>query len=254
MVKADNHSHIILADITDMVASAKVKSIKQYSITEHISQFRIMRESVAFGSVHTGGRIFEDLKAYRKEFSKVDDSELSGLKVRMGLEVDFSPHYEARVGEYVNQEEWDILLCSVHELEDGSDVEKTRAKLFDPAEARNLWREYLELERLALESDFVPFNVLTHPVRLSRRTDRMPDELDDLLLGLARAAKRRNKALELNGNDLGYAPRLVRRLAKACSRAGCKVSLGSDAHYPRDVFRNMREAMALVEELELQLA
>jgi len=34
--------------------------------------------------------------------------------------------------------------------------------------------------------------------------------------------------------------------------AGCKVSLGSDAHHPRDVFRNMRVAMALVNEFNLE--
>ena len=179
MITVDNHSHIILADITDMVASAKARNIQQYSITEHVSQFRGLRESVAFGSVHSRGRIFEDLKEYRKEFSKVDDSERRGMKVRMGLEVDFSPHYETRVGEYVNQEEWDTLLCSVHELEDGSDIEKTRAKSPGPGEARNLWCEYLGLERMAIESDFVPFSVLTHPVRMSRRADRVPDEVDE---------------------------------------------------------------------------
>lgn len=237
-----------------MVASARAKNLKQYSVTEHVSQFRDLRESITFGSVHTMGRIFEDLKAYRMEFSKVRDYELLGMKVRMGLEVDFSPHYEARVGEFVNQEEWDILLCSVHELEDGSDVEKNRADLLDPVERGNLWREYLRLERSALESDFVPFGVLTHPVRMSRGTDGVPNDFDDLLLDLAKTAKRRAKALELNGSDLDYAPRLVRRLAKACSRAGCKVSLGSDAHYPKDVFRNMTEALALVEESGLQLA
>jgi histidinol-phosphatase (PHP family) len=254
MIKVDNHTHIILADIMDMVAYAKARGVEQYSVTEHVSQFKGLRESVAFGSVHAYGRIFEDLEAYRKEFSRVDDSGLQGMEIRMGLEVDFSPHYEKKVGEYVNQEEWDVLLCSVHELGDGSDIEKAGAKPLDPAEARNLWCEYLESERTALESDFVPFCVLTHPVRMSGGKDRVPDEVDDLLLDLARTARRRSKALELNGSDLGYAPRLVRRLAKACSRAGCRVSLGSDAHYPKDIFRNMMDAMALVEEFELQLA
>jgi histidinol-phosphatase (PHP family) len=253
MVIVDNHSHIILADITDMVASARARNIKQYSVTEHISQFKEPRESITFGSVHNHGRIFEDLKAYRNEFSKVDDSKRLGMEVRMGLEVDFSPRYEARVGEYVNQEEWDVLLCSVHELEDGSDVEKARATTLDPGEAQNLWREYFRLERRALESDFVPFSVLTHPVRMSRGTDCVPIEVEDLLLELAMTARARNKALELNGSDLGHAPRLVRMVAKACSRAGCRVSLGSDAHYPKDVFRNLMEAMALVEEFGLQL-
>jgi histidinol phosphatase-like PHP family hydrolase len=88
---------------------------------------------------------------------------------------------------------------------------------------------------------------------MSRGVRIVPPEIDDLLLGLARTARRRNKALELNGNDIDYAPTLVRRLATACSKADCRVSLGSDAHHPRDVFRNMGNAMSLMNEYKLTL-
>jgi histidinol phosphatase-like PHP family hydrolase len=106
---------------------------------------------------------------------------------------------------------------------------------------------------MALESDFVPFKVLAHPIRMARGKVSLPPEIDDLLLELARTARRRNKALELNGNDIDYAPRLVRILARACSKADCKVSLGSDAHHPKDVFRNMEAALGLVDEFKLEL-
>jgi histidinol-phosphatase (PHP family) len=253
MLRSDNHSHIILADIKDMVAAAKARKVDRYSITEHVSQFREMKESVDFGSTHGEGRIFEDLKEYRREFARVDEPALAGMKLRKGLEVDFSPRYEARVGAFVNQEKWDVLLCSVHELGDRADIEHPRKKPIDPVEADKLWHEYFGLEQAALESDFVPFSVLTHPTRMIKGVSRLPDDLDDLLLDLARTAKRRNKALELNGKDIGYAPELVRRVAKACSRAGCTVSLGSDSHYPQDVFRNMDIATAMLEEFGLQL-
>lgn len=251
-MRVDNHSHIILADIQDMVAAAKVRKVDRYSITEHISQFRRMKETVDFGATHGEGRIFADLAEYRKEFSKVDQSTLTGMKLQKGLEVDFSPCYEARVGEFVNQERWDILLCSVHELNNRADIEHPRKKPIDPAEADRLWREYLGLEQASLESDFIPFDVLTHPTRMMKGVSRLPDDIDDLLLDLAKTAKRHSKALELNGKDLGYAPELVRRVARACSRAGCKVSLGSDSHYPQDVFGNMEVATALLEEFGLQ--
>jgi histidinol-phosphatase (PHP family) len=254
MIRVDNHSHIIQADITDMVASAaQAKEIRQYSITEHISQFRELRESDILGTMHATGRIFEDLKEYRREFSRVDPSQHPGMELRMGLEVDFLPQQEARIGGFVNQEEWDILLCSVHELKGRVDVESPRPELQDPAEARKQWHEYFGLQRMALESDFVPFAVLTHPVRMAKGTNLVPDDMDDLLLELAEVARRRGKALELNGKDLDNAPGLVRRLAVACSKAGCSVSLGSDSHRPQEVFRNMNEAMALVEEFDLQL-
>ncbi|MGD0636831.1 MAG: PHP domain-containing protein [Nitrososphaerales archaeon] len=251
-MRVDNHSHIILADIQEMVAAARKHKIDRYSITEHVSQFRPMRESVDFGSVHRQGRMFESLREYRAEFSKVPESALSGMKLRMGLEVDFSPRYEAKVGEFVNQEKWDILLCSVHELADGAEVEGTRQRATDRAEAARLWHEYFRLQQLALESDFVPFAVLTHPTRLAKGISRLPEDLDDLLLNLAKTANRRGKALELNGNDLGYAPELVRKVANACASAGCSVSLGSDSHLPQEVFRKMKEATALVEEFSLQ--
>jgi histidinol-phosphatase (PHP family) len=233
-----------------MVASAKAKGLAKYSITEHVSQFKEPRESLRFGSLHSRGRIFRDLKEYRSEFSKIDPP--PGLTIRRGLEVDYSPRFEAQVGNFVNQEKWDILLCSVHEFEDGRDIERRPSGPVDKDWAEKHWRDYLRLQRLALESDFVPYQVLSHPVRMARSIGNVPSDLDDLLLDLANMARRRGKALELNGNDVEYAPGLVRRLATACAKAGCRVSLGSDAHQPNKVYRNVQFAASLVEEMNLQ--
>ena len=252
MTRVDHHSHILNADIVDMVASAKANNIAEYSITEHVSQFRGLRESIRFGSVHSKGRIFDSLKEYEDEFGKAD-KEVLGMRINQGLEVDFSRRFETRVANFVNQKDWDILLCSVHEFEDGTDIERNVGKTADQDLAHKRWREYLRTEQTALESDFVPFKVLAHPVRMSRSIEGVPPEVDLLLLDLARTAGRRQKALELNGNDIAFAPQLVRILANACSKAGCRVSLGSDAHHPKDVFRNMGIAMSLVDEFELQL-
>ncbi len=207
MTLVDNHNHILLAEITEMLAAAKANNVSEFSITEHVSQFREPRESIRFGSIHPSGRIFQSLKDYNDEFRKADRLAYSGMKINRGLEVDFSPRFETKLGDFVNQETWDILLCSVHEFEDGKDIEKSVRGTVDPASAHECWREYLRLEQKALESDFVPFKVLSHPVRISRASKAAPPELDDLLLDLARIARRRNKALELNGRDIDYAPR-----------------------------------------------
>jgi len=237
----------------EMLAAAKGKNVREYSITEHASQFRKLRESVRFRSVHSTGRIFNDLREYNDEFTKADEHSEWDMKINRGLEVDFSPRYETQVGDFVNQKKWDILLCSVHELDDGTDIEGTLGRAVDPISGHKRWREYLKLEQMALESDFVPFKVLAHPIRMARGKVNVPPEIDDLLLELSRTARRRNKALELNGNDIDYASELVRSLASACSEAGCRVSLGSDAHRPRDVFRNMEVALDLVEEFKLKV-
>ena len=249
--RLDNHNHISFADSRDMVEAAKANDLAEYSITEHVSQFRPLRESVRFGSVHSAGRIFANLEEYDMECRKIDGYYPS-VKIHQGLEVDFAPRFGSRVADFVNQAEWDILLCSVHKFEDASDVERTAGRTSEQ-EAHARWRDYFRLERLALESDFVPFDVLSHPVRMARALKVFPPEMDELLLDLAMKAKRRDKALELNGNDMDYAPDLVRRLAIACSKNGCKVSLGSDAHYPREVFRNMETAISMVRQFNLEL-
>ncbi len=253
MTRVDNHSHILHADIMEMLDAAKAKNVREYSITEHVSQFRELRESIRFGSLHSTGRIFNNLKDYNDEFRKADEYADWEMKINRGLEVDFSPRYETQVGDFVNQEKWDILLCSVHELDDGTDIERTFGKVVDSVRRHKRWREYLRLEQMALESDFVPFKVLAHPVRMARGKANPPPEVDDLLLDLARTARRKSKALELNGNDIDYAPQLVRILARACSKAGCRVSLGSDAHHPKDVFRNMEVALDLIDEFKLEM-
>src|SRR5260370_19894650 len=113
---ADNHNHILLARITEMLSAAKNNQISDFPITEHVYQFRELRESIRFGSVHPNGRVFDGVKEYNEEFRKIDQAAYSEMKINRGLEVDFSPRFERTVGDFVNQEEWDILLCSVHEF------------------------------------------------------------------------------------------------------------------------------------------
>jgi histidinol-phosphatase (PHP family) len=252
-ILVDNHSHILEADIIEMLAAARAKNVHEYSITEHVSQFRELRESIGFGSLHSAGRIFNSLEEYNDELGRAKENADWNMQINRGLEVDFSPRFEKQVGDFVNREKWDILLCSVHELSDRTDIERTSGQAIDPVWGRKRWLEYLRLEQMALESDFVPFKVLAHPVRVSRGKVSPPPEAVDLLLELAKTAKRKNMALELNGNDINYAPQLVRILARACSEAGCRVSLGSDAHQPKDVFRNLEVALGLVDEFKLEI-
>ena len=148
MKRVDNHSHIIHASIEDMVASAKKNNVDQYSITEHVSQFTELRRSVAFGSVHTTGKMFESLKEYDREFKRIDGKTLGGVRINRGLEVDYSPRYETQVGDFVNQEQWDILLCSVHEFEDGHDIERKAARTSGKTLGPDLWRNYFHLQNM----------------------------------------------------------------------------------------------------------
>jgi HisJ family histidinol phosphate phosphatase len=246
----DNHSHIILASIESMVGAAKKTEVSRLSTTEHISQFTFARQTIKFGSVHESGRMFSSFDDYLKEFEKVKGTD--GVKVRKGLEVDYIGKYRSEIGEVVSRKKWDVLLCSVHELPGGIDLEdKTLPQ--DKKSSTERWIEYVETQKEAIRSDFIPFDVLTHPERLAVGTPTVPDDLEDLMVELAKVAKENGKAMELNGADLSRTPQLVRKVASACSKVKCKVSYGSDSHYPDQVSRNFDLANDLVEEYGLEI-
>ena len=217
----DNHSHIILASIESMVDAAKKSDVNRLSTTEHISQFTFMRQKIRFGSVHETGRMFSSFDDYLKEFDKVKNIE--GIQVRKGLEVDYIDNFRTEIGVEVTKKKWDVLLVSVHELRRGVDIDDKNLQQ-DKKSAVERWHEYIELQREAIESDFIPFDILTHPERLAMGTPTIPDDLDDLMIGLAKVAKEHGKAIELNGADLSKMPHLVRKAAIAAQKTGCKVS------------------------------
>ncbi len=232
-----------------MVRAALNKQVIHFSITEHISQFRKPRETIVFHSFHAKGRMFENFGEYKAEFEKIKPG---SLRLKSGLEVDYIPKYEKQLAEQVNQEKWDILLCSVHELSDGKDVE-SRKKDQDRETSAKRWREYIDTQLHALESDLVSFNVLTHPIRLYAGTPDFPLDVDEMFLELATVARRGGKALELNGKDIELNRDLVERLAISCGKVGCQVSLGSDAHSPKTVRHNLDKATEMVKRLNLRV-
>jgi histidinol-phosphatase (PHP family) len=233
-----------------MVDAAKKTKVSRLSTTEHISQFTFMRQQVKFASVHESGRMFSSFDDYLKEFDKIRD--LDGIRVRRGLEVDYIGKYSSEIGQAVSTKKWDVLLCSVHELPGGIDVEEMKLPM-DKKSVDKRWREYIELQIEAIESNSIPFDILTHPERLAVGTPSVPDDLEELMYELAKVARKNGKAVEINGADLTRTPDLVRKLASACHRANCKVSYGSDSHYPDQVSRNFDQASKLIEEFSLEV-
>ena len=249
----DNHNHILNSTVLDMVNAAKIKNIKEFSITEHISQFALPRKEVSFISFHAGdeGRIFKSFTDYRDEFHSIVPEK--DIQIRMGLEVDYLPDFEKKLNQYVTESlPWDILLCSVHVC-DGQDIENM-AHTSNPEIMSTRWEKYIQLQKLSMESGFIQFDVLAHPVRLASSTTP-PAHISDLLSDLVRTAKHYGIAIELNGGDLeieGIGPALVNELAKICSKEGCAVSIGSDAHHPDEVFWQMDDALSLIDKYRLR--
>jgi histidinol-phosphatase (PHP family) len=234
----DYHSHICESTIDAMLASAAEKGVCEYGISEHI--FMLNEGHLVFPLVPEEGRRFTRewyVETYR------DRAQRSPMSIRLGLEVDYVPGTEVPVADVLAGVEWDFLIGSVHEI-DGTDLfEYTPV---DEREGQRLWRRYYELSVAAIESG--AFDVLAHPVRNMIRNQYVPEDVGDLLDAVATAAARDGVALELNGEDTRLWPEMVTALAQAAGRAGCAVSLGSDAHRPETVAQSLLVASSIAAE------
>jgi histidinol phosphatase-like PHP family hydrolase len=154
--------------------------------------------------------------------------------VTAGLELEHWPD-DAGVREVqdafiaTHAEDWDIVIGSVHCLSGDHSI-------FDasmPLSADEAWDDYLA--RLAGAVEHGGYDVVTHPIRLAVSRPDVPSDLAGRLDRLAELAAASDTPLEVNGSDVRVFPELVQLLCASIGRAGARVSLGSDAHYPRRV-------------------
>jgi histidinol phosphatase-like PHP family hydrolase len=196
--------------------------------------------------------VYDSFLDYLDQFREFVADHSLRLKLKVGLEVDFIRGYEDKLRRLVEQEDnWGILLCAVHEFDELGGIERPGLPQ-DREASSDRWRRYIQTQLEALESKYIQFEVLANPVRLVASTPVYPENIDELLRDLASAAKERGVALELNGRDTSYDWALVEKLAQGCKASNCPVSLGSDAHYAEDVYRNNEKAKELVKRYDLQ--
>ena len=230
--RIDLHNHICMTSLEVMLAAAERQGMREFGISEHI--FQLHEGQIIFPDmVDEGPRISRDWYVN----SVRDAAERGRMKVRLGLEVDFVPGTEGEVGALLQENDWDYLIGSIHEI-GGLDLFEESPG--DEGEGVRLWERYYGLFGDAIESGM--FDIVSHPVRNALLNPHLPADLDDLLGTMASVAAANEVAIELNGEDVTTWPELVERLARACARAGCLISLGADAHGPEDVARGMQRA------------
>lgn len=226
-IDTDFHSHIVRSSAEQMIRQASAQGLRVLGFSEHI--FQMDEAQLLLPLMPIEGR-FLTLDAY---FTEIEETvEQSRFDARIGLEVDFVPDKNEQIWRIIEGRAWDFLIGSVHEI-DGIAFEQPHK--FGRAEGEALWLRYFELLRAAVGCG--KFSLVSHPVRMRTTNPFLPPHLDDELERLAAEAARHNIALEINGYDILTYPSLVKRLARACALQHAPISVGSDAHSPKDIAR-----------------
>lgn len=237
-IVSDFHSHVSRSSALLMAQSAKERGLRVLGLSEHVFEMAEMRQPLAHmpleGPLLTFGTYIQAVQAAARDIQ---------FDVRLGLEVDFIPEKNEQIQAAVRDIPWDFLIGSVHEI-DGDLFE--REKRWQREAGTALWHRYYDLLRAAVNSGY--FSVVSHPVRMRAKNPYVPENLDDELERLAAEATAHNVALEINGFDVLSYPSLVRRLARACALHRTPISVGSDAHYPREVAQAHHQSEVILRE------
>jgi histidinol-phosphatase (PHP family) len=234
----DFHSHVVRSSARQMAQTARMRGLRVLGLSEHVfqmSEARTPLEHMALeGPMLTIAQYIEAVQAAAHDAS---------LDVRLGLEVDFVPEKNEEIQASLRGYDWDFLIGSVHEI-DGQQFEQDRQH--SAAEGEALWLRYYQLLRAAVQSGW--FSLISHPLRLYTTDPYLPPGLDQEIEQLAAEATHHNVALEINGYDVLHYPHMVQRLVRACALHHTPISVGSDAHNPRQIAQAHKQTGKLLHE------
>lgn len=237
-IDTDFHSHVSRSSAREMAQSAQEKGLRVLGLSEHDFQMNEARSTLDHlpleGPLLTFPTYIEEVRTAHQDLR---------VESLLGMEVDFIPGKNEVIQAFLHGYFWDFLIGSVHEV-DGFVFE--RDNKLGREEGETLWLRYFELLREAVNSRY--FSLVSHPVRMRAKNPFMPSTLDQELEQLAVEATRCDVALEINGYDILSYPGLVRRLARACALHQTPISVGSDAHNPRQVAQAHPQTEAILRE------
>lgn len=187
-----------------------------------------------------------DLGAYVQKV-ELARSQHPGLTIKLGLEVDYLPRYEAWVRDLAQRYPWDYFIGSVHYVSPAwaldNPAQLSEWKKRDPFE---VWNTYFERLTMAAESRL--FDIIGHADLCKKFCFYPAQDCEPLFNRFLEAARRNEVAIELNTAGLRkdckeiYPSPAFLRLA---FRAGVPITFGSDAHAPGEVGLNLAEAVQL---------
>lgn len=190
----------------------------------------------------------EQLPLYYHSVRRLSMQYRDRIKVRAGLEIDFSPGYSDQVAAIIEPFDFDVIGGSVHFI-GNTNIASSRAAEDNPLNIEDICNKYLSLLAMLVESRMV--DVICHidvpkkfGVILSKR---FYENLDALMEKIGY----NEMAVEVNTSGFDHPAGEqypAKRLLDACRRYKIPVTLGSDAHAPEEAGRHFNRAIALLEE------
>ncbi len=188
----------------------------------------------------------EQLPLYYEMIEDVKNRFAKSLTVKIGIEADFLPGFEAETKKILKSYPFDFVIGSVHFIR--------RWGFDDPAERQNwtsrdinqVYRDYYELLRQSAKSKM--FDVMAHVDLVKKFGNKPSADMADEVKKTAKAFKDSGMAVEINTSGLRKPCKEIYPSLwnlKIYCQAGVPLTFGSDAHLPEHVGCDFDKGVAL---------
>jgi histidinol-phosphatase (PHP family) len=172
------------------------------------------------------------------------------MEILLGVELDCLSDTEDRTFDQAEFDKYDLVLGSVHFVDRWAFDDPAERHVWQRAgEPDRIWRRYIELWCEAASDSHAPYTVMSHP-DLAKKFSYMPTfPLDSAYAQMAEAARAGGKMVEVNTSGSYYACAEMfpaPALLKAFCQAGVPCTVGTDAHDPKNVARDITRAYDLM--------
>jgi histidinol-phosphatase (PHP family) len=237
---SDYHTHTPLCkhavgEPAEYVAAAAARGLDEIAFTDHVP--------APDGYDAANRMLLEQYPEYLRRVRSAAGA--SGPAVLLGIEADYYEGCEPFLAEWLPRQPFDLVLGSVHYIDDWAFDNPDHAARWDRADLRAAWGAYFALVGRLADSGL--FDIVGHldlPKKFGHRPD--PRDVEDAAAPALDRIARAGMAIEINTAGLrrpareAYPSPLL--LGLACRR-GIPICFGSDAHAPGDVGHAFDQAL-----------
>lgn len=261
-MRTDYHVHLergpwTLEWLGRFVDTARARGLGEIGFSEHPHRFRECRAMYPPRGAVRGWVDEQCTESVEDYLRLIEEARRAGLPVRLGLEGDFLPGYEAELERVVRGYPWDYVIGSVHWLPPegpggawwGFD-DLSRIAAWERQDVLRAYRRYFRLIAEAARTGL--FDFIGHPDVIKVAGYRPRADLSELYELAAGAFAEAGVCAEINTAGWRKPAGEVypaRPFLEACYRAGVPTLVNSDAHTPDDVGRDFDRAVALAREV-----
>lgn len=248
MYFADYHTHSNFSgDCTtameDMIKRAVELGLNEIAFTDHVD-YDYPDEKIPF---------IIDYDKYLEDFTLLKEKYRKDIQLKLGVEVGYQFHIQHEIEDLLSAYPFDFVICSSHAADR---MEFSQGSFFKGKEQDSAYRRYFEnvLEAVGAFQDYDVYGHLDFIIRYGNYADRhlsyrdYSDVIDKILKGIIDGGH----GIEVNSSGYRYGLAQLHPQVEILKRyrqlGGEIITVGSDAHKPKDICSHFEFACQALKE------